>query len=1173
MAEQTPPPTQPPEEPTPPPPPPRKRRHWGRRIAIAVAVVVVLIVILVLLAPTILSTGPVRRFVVGQVNQHLNGHIQISDWSLGWGGPLSISGLHIYDAQNQEILALNHASTQMGLWSALRGNYDLGQTTVDDLNLVRLEIDRDGTTNYQKLAQSSPQTPQQPPAKQKQTTALPQVRGTITVNNLHGTILAAGAPEPLHLDPSHAKIEIPDIDQPIKNSVRVAYHVGNLPPGTIELNGTIDAVANRQVDLKQLSADEQLSVADARLDALSPLFRLMGIDLSTVGVANGQLKLAATGIDQLSATGAIKISDLKATGGLLQGDTYTTKALNIPVDLSIASAGSSAATVQIKSLGIEFDQGKLAASGKAPLDALLSAGQVIAAAIQQAAGQKTTTTIPWHGGNGQLSLTAQIPDVSAIANQLPHLLHLQEGTRLTGGQLNHQTTLTLLADKATLNTETHLTHVTGQHEGKAVTLEPVHLTAGATALPSPALRDLKLALTSGFGSLNGGGASVADLNLTGQFNLKDLQSQLEQFVNLTTLLKASSPVQLAGTGTFQLASQGDPGRADAPLQVSTQLTLSDLKITGLTSAGPIEQSRLAVAAGAAIDRSSAGVQGLRGVNLTMESGPANKPVIDLTVVADQVTLQPALSAPLIKLAKCEIPSLPEAQKQLAAFIPPDFAITAGSLSAGGAASYEGGRFRLTQPLAVHMVHLTLDQVTQGQQRRLLADQPVTLSVLADQPQSDSIHLADVSAQLGEALTAKITGTIAQLSTQRQFNDVQLALDYDLGKLWPVARPVVLSPEQQQKFSQMAMDGKFHRVFHLSGSYPAGQPFNKAIQSLVADGGIALESFTLPEKGIAFGNADIPFTLSKGIVTTGAAGGGASTQPVASAVLNAGKVRLDHLSIDLTGEHPRLTTPDHYQLLQGVTLNTIFAETVLSQFLNNPLWANAKQAEGRLDVSILQCHNLPLDSSLTQPGSTGDLSLQYSVTGLQIGNDLVTGLVQYLAPNAFNNNTLQGAIKDGSISIANGIVTHKTPVSIDKYTLNLDGSVAMASGRFTTPMNLTIPTALFRQKELARVLPELTVPLSGTATQPKLDLGKAIQDNLGKGLLNQILTPQKKEPDNPKTIQENLGKELLNQILTPQKKETDKEPAAPKKPGKVEPPASQPANPLEDLLKNLGKKKK
>src|SRR6185295_2402282 len=74
----------------PPPPAPRKRR---RRWPWVIVSIVLVLILLVVLGPTIASTGPVRSFVVGKVNDNLNGRVTIAGWSLGWFSPLKVSGV------------------------------------------------------------------------------------------------------------------------------------------------------------------------------------------------------------------------------------------------------------------------------------------------------------------------------------------------------------------------------------------------------------------------------------------------------------------------------------------------------------------------------------------------------------------------------------------------------------------------------------------------------------------------------------------------------------------------------------------------------------------------------------------------------------------------------------------------------------------------------------------------------------------------------------------------------------------------------------------------------------------------------------------------------------------------------------------------------------------------
>src|SRR5206468_4166700 len=111
---------------------------------------VLLLLIVVLLAPTIASMGWARNYAVGKINQNINGHVQIANWSLGWTGGIKLDGIKVFDDQNRQMLEVAHVSTQLSLLNAARGNYDLGQTVVDspDFNIVRYP---DGTTNLQKL--------------------------------------------------------------------------------------------------------------------------------------------------------------------------------------------------------------------------------------------------------------------------------------------------------------------------------------------------------------------------------------------------------------------------------------------------------------------------------------------------------------------------------------------------------------------------------------------------------------------------------------------------------------------------------------------------------------------------------------------------------------------------------------------------------------------------------------------------------------------------------------------------------------------------------------------------------------------------------------------------------------------------------------------------------------
>ncbi len=1279
-------------QPTPPvPEPARKKRHWLRWTLVGIGCLIVVLAALVVLAPTIASTATVRSFALGMVNKSLNGRVAVDGWKLSWSGPIEASGVRIYDDQNQLILELHEFKTQLGLLDAVRGHYALGDTTIDGLDLVKMDVDANGKTNYEQLVKSKPAGEHHPASAQSGSDRLPSVSGMIKVTNLRGVITAAGAPSPLYIDPSSAEVVIVNIDDPIRNKVDLVMRVGEGKPGTVSLSGTVDAVRDGRIAIDQLSADESLKLDGIDLGALSPLLQMAKVDLATQGLANGAIQLKAAGTKSLAAEGQIKVVGFQAGGGLLHGDTFKTSVLNIPVQVTLDSSDSHAAMLNVKALGVEMDQGKVEVTGGMPVDSLAAVGRLIPAAIAQSLGETASTqSVNWQGGTGRLTLSADFPKLAELVRQLPNTLKLQPGMSLTSAELHHNTTLTLAADHATIATSTKLTNVAGENDGKAISLQPIQVSFDVTAAaePRPDLRDIQLGLTSGFATIKGGGASLAAMNVDGGFDLKNLQSQAEQFVNLTELLKAEHPVSLAGTGTLSLSTTGNLAKADAPITMNAAVAMRDVRVAGLTEA-TISQPWLALDVKGSVNRGSASVQGINSVSVTLKSGDSAAPTVDLLATAD-VRLQPALSIPTFKLVHLNIPNVPKAQQEFAAFLPKGLLFQAGSLAVSAGGSFDGQGIKLTEPLAINGTHLTVVSDKPDATRPILQDQPVALSLACDvktAPASDtipassfadriqSIQITQLAGQVGGgkdalallsmpkpititsptknptaagsiqvtgdigrlvalvdalqnsapgeglpyrghyvieqnistkgdnisltgtiaanqfqvlgkdaagaskvifsedqldvgnnllldtvahnatinnlavnmkssgAMSLDVTGKIVDWQSQRKLDGIKAVLKYDLAKLWPIVKPLVLTPEQREQYKQMDMAGTFERTITVSGTYPEGVPFQQAIRGLLVQGGLAIGDFKLPEKGIELQNVDVPFTWREGKLVTLDLTKPQGQQSPPPAAFNSGQLNLGGLTIDLTREHPALTTPPNYPLLTSATLNPIFAESVMNKFLNNPLFADTKESKGLISATVVQCEQFPLDASMQDPSSSGILSVKYSISGLELGNDLITKMVGFLAPNAFNDNSLHGAIKDGTITIRNGVVSHNTPVTIDKYTLDMSGNVVMASGQLR-PMNISIPTALFRQKELVAALPQLTIPLTGSAAKPQLDIGRVIQDNLAKGLLGNLLNPQKKAP------------------AAPEGKDDSK--------GNAQPQAN--PNPIGDLLDALGGKK-
>jgi hypothetical protein len=618
------------------PQPPPKRRKWPW-ILLAVLLVLALLVVL---APTIASTGPVRSFVVGRINNSLNGRVSIADWSLGWTSGIKVNGVKVFDQSNALILEVDRLTSQLSLLDAIRGNYNLGDTVID-LNLANAKLDREGRTNYEQLVKAkAPDGPTSSAGDE-----LPNVSGRITVN-LRGTIAGDGVPTPVHIEPgSTALLNIPNINSPIDNTVKLKFRVGDEQPGALDLAGKIAAVKNNRLNTENLVADQKLQVARVNLAALNGILKSLGQDVQLGGLSNGSVQLNMQGITGLSSSGQITVENFSVAGELLNGDRFATVHLTIPLHVTRTLTDPSSATIKIEKLGLEMPEATILVSGEVAEDALINLSQ------RKAPGKP-----------GKLEVAVKVPDLGRIANQLPRTLDLAEGVTIDGGSLVQTSTITLTETQVALAQRADLT-ASGKQNGQSISLKPVHIDAAAIAIPGgqsiPDLRDIKLAMTSDFATVTGGGASLDKLDITTNFDLAKLQREVGQFVEL--------PAGLQGNGKLVLATRGDVTQTDKPLTTSVKLNLFPAARTDS--------------------------------------------LVDLDIAAD-VKLADA-SVPSFNILRCVVTDLRQFQEQFGALVPAlaeqKISIREGSLSLKVAGSYARGTLKLSEPLVVAMPNLSVDR--------------------------------------------------------------------------------------------------------------------------------------------------------------------------------------------------------------------------------------------------------------------------------------------------------------------------------------------------------------------------------------------------------------------------------------------------------------------------------
>ena len=671
------------------PPPKRKRRRWPYVI---VSLLVVL-VLLVLLAPTLAGTGPVRSIIVGQVNQRINGRINLGDLSMGWTSPVSLSGLKVFDKGGAQVLEVGRVTTELTLLDAVRGKLHFGKVTVDGLNAL-VRRDAQGNVNLNQIAPSAPHPappPRSGPAK------LPDLSGELHLVNCRATFEDQVQAQTFFFPTIQGVVKVPDINGAVENALEVTCKVGNSPPGKLTLNGKADVVENNVVNVDKADVDEKVTFQDVELGGFSFALGKDAALQKLAGRTNGAVSLRYRGGEGAGVEMQVDSTGFAAGGPALKGDTFATQKLSVVVPpTTLAMPGGSSDwkswSLRVGSSGgpsditLTLDQGTVAIGADAPLAALSNLGQ----------------NLP-PGAPGQIRTNVNL-DVGALARQLPHVLAVQEGLTLSSGRLTQLTDVQLAADRATVRRlEAHLTDVKGQRGTQPVSLDPIDVAFTAATFgggwAAPNVRDLNLTLASGFANARFTGADVASLAGDARGELKRATDQLGQVFDL-------GKVRLEGAFDVQLASKGNVA-AGENATVNATVTISNLLYGLADDKPPLRQERVQLTANGEIVRRPDGSVGqVRGGKVVATSGAVARPTVSATINVPSVVMAPpapttgAASRPSaaggVASATYEIPlatlDLARARVEFGPYVAAlqEYAFDRGAINATAAGKYENG---------------------------------------------------------------------------------------------------------------------------------------------------------------------------------------------------------------------------------------------------------------------------------------------------------------------------------------------------------------------------------------------------------------------------------------------------------------------------------------------------
>jgi hypothetical protein len=1060
-----------------------------------VGAVILILFLFVALLPTLVSSSVGRSIVVGQVNSRINGKLEISDLSIGWFSGISVDGVVINDASNRQILQLPHFETKLGLLAAIRGNYNIGQTKVEGLDVL-VSREADGSLNWAHLAKASesaqpagtePKAPAPAPASGKPEPAreikLPGVSGELIVSNARITYEdATHQAQPVYLRNMQASVKIPDINQPITDSFSAEAQIGTQKPGTLNVDGAIAAIANNVLQTTPSQLDQTIKLNGLDVGAVMGLLgKTTTADLT--GRAQGQVVvhlIKGSG----TADASVEVANVNLAHGhgpgarpILTNDTFSF------VTNAKYAESPSGREIRISQLKVGDSAGTFSVQKSAEGD--------VVAVLPQTGNPTAQGGIDIAANLKALNDIAQAFSAPAVAVKDPNGLEFQSG-KVAGKVVLTQAT----GDQIAVTGDLAITQITVGNSTSA----PLKDQSITIALKAQANHDLSKVTPEvhATGDLFTADVTMVELNMGGQ--------------------PGESPVDMLKKATIT---------AKVPSLPKMQALIKSFSSPKPATVAP---STVAMRPGPAL--ASVGQQLPRGA---VPAPAGTQPLKELPTEVTQGSLAAELGVSTSNGVIRFTPHVTVADLQLTSGNN-QYAIAAINLKVEGSAYVSGAA-----PVS-HGEDIAVGSYPKPAEGVFISNTDITIGdlVINNRPyperqfritgrgalmkSQNSLGLTDfkIEAVNTKSLVATLNGGIVDLGASQRIDNVfTLDLTYDAGGLLNLAMPF-LSADLQKRLSDAKAAGNHQERFEVRGAYPAGKPFNEAVQQLAMSGRLEVESFE--GAGVAMTKLDLPITMAGGFARIIYADKPTGQNLPPAAGFNGGKLTLAGSQVDLRGATPLLTTVGNLRLIENAGLNPVFAAWSLGTILANPIFVGADKATGYLTITMVNCEGLPLDSTLTGTNS-GTATLDLSIAQLSV----VNGLIEKLSTVArFDKDSIRGDIPKWRIMISQGIADQDLTMTIgqNQRPLKMYGKVRL-SDKELLPLTIDLPWKLFgikgAPKEVAAALPDgIQIPMTGTIDKPQFsfDFNKLVADSAGKNLGNLVpgILGGKTDPKNGGTTQ-------------------------------------------------------
>jgi len=332
---------------------PKTAKKSKRKLLLFSLAAVVLFVLAILVLPSVLSTSSGKNFILGRINNAIDGTVRADSLSLGWLSGIKLDKIAFQDTAGNTSLKVKHFSAKPHFLPLLLGSIEIDKTLIDQPELtIRVKPPTVGQPPTKSTDQKIPSEPASVPVFPIHKLNLEIRQGSAAIT------LDSPKPQTLQISNLSSKVSLNPAGEKSTLDLSMAVASGEQAQQA-SVVAKADITPAKGWTIKGTSGNLQLKIEKLRLEDIQPLLALAGKENIQIGGtlnATAQLKLDDGKLEKIDADASLENFSQTIAGQRLS--------LDKPVRLKALAAYSDNG-LQIDNLNLQSSFCNLACSGTA----------------------------------------------------------------------------------------------------------------------------------------------------------------------------------------------------------------------------------------------------------------------------------------------------------------------------------------------------------------------------------------------------------------------------------------------------------------------------------------------------------------------------------------------------------------------------------------------------------------------------------------------------------------------------------------------------------------------------------------------------------------------------------------------------------------------------------------